>query len=110
MIRDFEALDDQNLIIHGAGSRAYHVVLPTPVINLDREFSIGVLDAALGAVAPDGRICPYGGDAIIVEGPITERVPIRSIESLTVEQLEALRVRFGEDESGEDLVTGTVIQ
>jgi hypothetical protein len=109
-IRDFEALDDQNLIIHGPGSRAYHVVLVTPVNNLDREFAIGVLDAALGPVVPDGRICPYGGDAIIVEGPITERVPIRSIESLNDSQLESLRVEFGEEESGDDLVTTTVIE
>jgi hypothetical protein len=109
-IQDYERLDDQNLIIYGPGSRAYHVVLTTPSNNIDSEFSIGVLDATMGDWIPDGRICPYGGDAIIIDGPIVETIPIRSIESLDAGTLENLQVEFGAIESAGDLVTGTVIQ
>lgn len=109
-IRSFEGLDDQNLIIEGPGSRAYHVVLVTPSTNLTHEYRIGVLDAATGVISPDGRICNYGGDAIIIDGPIVETIPIRSIELIDATELEALEIQFGIIESADDLVTGTVIE
>ena len=100
-VRDYATLDDRNLIIYGAGRRAYHVVLATPSINLESEYRLGIFDR-------DGRICPFGGDAIIVQGPITERIPIRSIERLTDEAETALKVRFGKEEAAtEDLLTVT---
>ena len=108
-IRDYESLDDQNLIIYGSGNNAYHVVLTTRSINLASEFQIGVLDAALGGVTDD-RICPYGGDAIIIDGPIVERIRILSIERLDAAALEALKIQFGKEEAADDLVTETVIQ
>ena len=108
-IRDYTALDDQNLILYGPGRRPYHVVLVTRAIGLESEFRIGVYDrdAALGGIS---RICPYGGDAIIVDGPFTERVPIRSIELIDDDGVEALRVRFGQAEpAADDAVTVTEI-
>ena len=109
-IRDFTALDDQNLILYGPGRRPYHVVLVTPAINLESEFSIGVYDrdAGLGGVS---SICPYGGDAIIIDGPFTERISIRSIERLDDAAVEALLVEFGEIEpAAEDAVTVTELE
>jgi hypothetical protein len=109
-VRDYTALDNRNLILYGTGNRPYHVVLATPAIDLEREFSIGVYDgdAALGGVS---RICPYGGDAIIIDGPITERIPIRSIEQIDDVGVEALLVRFGKaDAADDDEVTVTEIQ
>jgi hypothetical protein len=109
-VRDYTALDNRNLILYGQGRRPYHVVLTTPAIDLEREFSIGVYDrdAAFGGIS---RICPYGGDAIIIDGPITERIPIRSIEAIDDTQVEALLVRFGKAEpADEDEVTVTEIQ
>jgi hypothetical protein len=109
-VRDFTPLDNQNLILYGPGNRPYHVVLATRAIDLEREFSIGVYDgdAGFGGV---GRICPYGGDAIIIEGPITERIPIRSIEQIDDTDVDALLVRFGKAEpADDDEVTVTEIQ
>ena len=103
-IRDFEVLDDQNLILFGPGRRAYHIVLATPSLNVDHEIAIGIYDT-------DGRICSFGGDAIIVDGPIRERISIRRITSLNDAELEAIMVEFGKEEAAdEDTVTVTEIE
>lgn len=103
-VRDFTTLDNRNLIIHGAGRRAYHVVLASPSFDIEHEYRIGIYDR-------DGRVCPYGGDAIIVQGAITERISIRSIEAIDETQLENLLVRFGKQEAAsEDLVTVTDVE
>lgn len=109
-VRDFTALDNRNLILYGPGNRPYHVILVTPSIDLESEFRIGVFDrdAAFGGIS---RICPYGGDAIIVDGPIRERIPIRSIEEIDDTRAEALKVRFGVIEAAdEDAVTVTELE
>jgi hypothetical protein len=102
-VRDYDVLDDQNLIIYGPGSSAFHVEMTTPSNNLRSEIAVGILDN-------DGRICPYGGDAILVDGPIPERIPIRSIEALDEADVEALMVRYGVIEAAGDAVTVTQIQ
>jgi Family of unknown function (DUF6491) len=102
-VRDFTALDNRNLILYGPGNRAYHVVLTSPSFDLEREYEIGIYDR-------DGRICPFGGDAVIVRGTFTERIPIRSIEAISDEDADALKVRFGKEGAApEDLVTVTDI-
>lgn len=102
-VRDFTALDNQNLILYGPGNRAYHVVLTRPSFDLEHEYEIGIYDR-------DGRICPFGGDAVIVQGTFTERITIRSIEAISDEAVDALKVRFGkEGATPEDLVTVTDI-
>jgi Family of unknown function (DUF6491) len=88
MLTDWRPLDRQNLILFAGGHQAYHVVLFSPAMGLDFSVMIGVYDR-------DGRICPYGGDAIIVDGPIPERIPIRSIRRLTDAELDELYVQFG---------------
>ena len=108
-IRDYYSLDDQNVILYGIGRQAYHVILSTPAIDLQREFTIGVVDGGLGAPG-DGRICPYGGDAILVDGPIRQTVPIRSIERIDDTAVEALKVRFGQIDGAEAEITTTEIQ
>jgi len=100
-VRDYATLDDQNLILYGPGRRAYHVVLVMPSFDLEHEYQIGIFDR-------DGRICPFGGDAIIIQGPITERIPIRSIRALSEDEEFALKASFGKEEAApEDLVTVT---
>jgi len=109
-VRDFTALDNRNLILYGPGNRPYHVVLTRPAMGLEREFSIGVYDADAG-FGGIGRICPYGGDAIIIEGPFTESILIRSIEQIDDTAVEALMVRFGKAEpTDDDDLTVTEIQ
>lgn len=105
-IRDFSALDERNLILDGPGSRAYHVVLATPSFSLESEFTIGLIDRD-----GDGRICPYGRDRVLIDGPLTEQVTIRSIEQISADEVEGLRVRFGLEEAApEDLVTVTEVE
>jgi hypothetical protein len=87
-LRDWRPLDDANLVLFGSGRTPYHVELFRPAIGLSFNVMIGVYDR-------DGRICPYGGDAIIVDGAMPDRVPIRSIKRLTDEQLDELYVQFG---------------
>jgi hypothetical protein len=105
-IRDFSTLDNRNLILDVAGSRAYHVVLAMPSFSLESEFSIGLVDRD-----GDGRICPFGRDRILIDGPLAEQVSIRSIERISEEEIEALRVQFGLEEAApEDSVTVTEIE
>ena len=105
-IRDFSALDNSNLILDGPGSRAYHVVLATPSFSLESEYTIGLIDRD-----GDGRICPYGRDRVLIDGPLTEQVSIRSIEQISEDQVEGLRVRFGLEEAATaDSVTVTEVE
>jgi hypothetical protein len=103
-VRDYDTLDDANLIVYGPGSTAYHVVLTTPAIDLEGEFVIGIYDDG------DGRVCPYGRDAILVDGVVREEIRIRSIERIEDEDVEALMVRFGVSESDEESVNVEQIQ
>jgi hypothetical protein len=87
-LRDWRPLDNENLILFANGRRPYHVELFMPAFSLTYEVMIGVYDR-------DGRICPYGGDAIVIDGVLPERIPIRSIRRLTDTELDALYVEFG---------------
>jgi hypothetical protein len=87
-LSDWRPLDNENLILFTIGHAPYHVRLNRPAFGLDYSAVIGVYDR-------DGRICPYGGDAIIVDGSFSERVMIRSIRELDDSQLQALYVAHG---------------
>lgn len=91
-IDDYDALDSNDLVIYGPADTAYHVVLASPSNQIEGEIAIGVRDDG------DGRLCPYGLDSILVEGPLFEEIRIRSIESLDEGELEVLLVEFGEIE------------
>jgi hypothetical protein len=103
-IRDYRALDNRNLIVYGMGRRPYHVVLASRSMNVEHEFTIGVYDDG------DGRVCPYGRDAILIDGVIPERIQIRSIEEITADEVEALEVEYGLVESADDAVTVTEVE
>lgn len=102
-VRDFDVLDERNLILYGPGQSAYHVELASASTFIRNEVAIGIFDT-------DGRICPYGGDAIIIEGPLNERIPIRSITGLSAADVEGLKVEFGIIEAAGDAVTVTPIE
>jgi hypothetical protein len=87
-LRDWRPLDDRNLILFGNGRRAHHVELVRPAFGLTFDVMIGVYDR-------DGMICPYGGDAIVIDGPMPDRIAIASIKRLSDDELDALYVRFG---------------
>jgi hypothetical protein len=87
-LHDWRPLDDENLILFASGRRPYHVELVRPASGLSYDVMIGVYDR-------DGRICPYGGDAIVIDGIIPERISIRSVRRLTAEQLDEVYLAFG---------------
>lgn len=87
-MRDWRPLDDRNLILFANGRRPYHVELVRPAMGLSFGIMLGVYDR-------DGRICPFGGDAIVVDGAIPDRIPIRSITRLSPEELEAVYIEYG---------------
>ncbi|MGW8368486.1 MAG: hypothetical protein ACWGPN_07380, partial [Gammaproteobacteria bacterium] len=90
----------------GSGTLGYfYAVLVTPALDMSHEFAIGILDRDR-----DGRICPYGGDSILIDGLVRERISIRSIERISDEQAEFLKMEFGLTESSEDQVIVTPIE
>ena len=93
-IRDYSPLDDQHLLIHGAGKRAYFVTLFRPTFEMRGSIS-------LGFDSRDDQLCPYGGDSIVFGGISNERVNVQSISRLTAEQEEQLLIRYGKREPAE---------
>lgn len=87
-VRDYAALDDRHLLIRASGKRNYLVTLLHR--SLDLRSSMG-----LGFSSRDDQLCPYGGDAIVVEGLSRETVGIRAISRVDDEQADELMVRFG---------------
>jgi hypothetical protein len=87
-LHDWRPLDDSNLILFADGRRPYHVELVRPAMGFSYEVMIGVYDR-------DGRICPYGDDAIVVDGVIPEQIAIRSMRRLTDRQLDEFCAEFG---------------
>jgi len=88
-LRDWRPLDDSNLLLFTTGRTPYLVELFRPAMGLTFNVMIGVYDR-------DGRVCPYGGDDIIINnGFMRERIPIRSMRRLSDEELDEVYVRFG---------------
>lgn len=87
-LRDWRPLDDENLILFAQGRRPYHVELVRPATNLSRNARIGVYDR-------DGSICAAGGDAIVIDGAIPDRIRIGSLRRIERGELDALYTEFG---------------
>jgi hypothetical protein len=88
LLRDWRPLDDEHLLLFGPGHTAYLVQLVRPAFDLSFNDFIGVYDR-------DGSICPFGGDAVVIRGPMPERISIRSMQRLDDAQLDEVYVRFG---------------
>ena len=87
-LRDWRPLDNEHLLLFGPGHTAYLVELVRPAIGLSFNISIGVYDR-------DGNICPYGGDSIVILGPMRDRISIRSMKRLDDAELDEVYVKFG---------------
>lgn len=87
-ITDWRPLDNMNLVVFSGIRQAYHVQLTMRSMSLRFEDMIAFTDR-------DGRICPYGGDSVVVNGALRERIPIASIRRLTEGQLEELYRSYG---------------
>lgn len=91
-IRDYQVLDDSNLIITERVNRKYHVVLAHRAFGLRSTWQIGF--RSLGS-----RICANSADLVYNDGLAgPEEVMIRSIRQLSPEDLDDLLVRFGKKE------------
>lgn len=49
----------------------------------------------IGVASRDGWLCPYGGDALVVDSMSREHLSIRGISRINAEQAEDLLIRYG---------------
>jgi hypothetical protein len=93
-VHGWKAIDDQTLIVWSPSRNCpYLVETASRCIGIRFAEDIGFYDR-------DGRVCPYGGDAVIVPGPAGDHCSIASITRLSPGELEILL----EDDSDLDKV------
>ena len=91
-IRDYQVLDESNLIITEGVKRKYHVVLTRRAFGLRSTWRIGFHSMS-------GRVCANSADLIFNDGLTgPESVRVRSIRQLSPEDLDDLLIRFGKKE------------
>ena len=91
-IRDYQVLDEANLIVTAGVSRKYHVTLTRQAFGLRSTWRIGF--QAVG-----GMVCPMRADLVVYDsftGP--ERIRVRTIRQIDPDEHEDLLVRFGKKE------------
>ncbi len=88
-IRDYQVLDDRNLIVTAGAKRKYHVQLSRQAFGLRSNWKIGFR-------SPAGRICSGTGDVVVDDSfGSKETIQISSIREVEADQLNALLVQFG---------------
>ena len=88
-IRDYQVLDDRNLIVTAGAKRKYHVELMRRADGLRSNWRIAFK-------SPMGHICSGSGDLVVRDGfDRLESIPIRSIRLLEPDEIDDLLVRFG---------------
>jgi hypothetical protein len=90
-IRDYQVLDDSNLIVTGAAKRKYHVILSRRAFGLASTWRIAFRSSS-------GRICSGFSEVVVDDGIGAEVINIRSVRQLTPEEHDDLLVRFGKKE------------
>ena len=90
-IRDYQVLDDANLVVTGGSNRKYHVWLSRRAIGLRTSWKIGFRSTS-------GRICGGFDDILVDDGFGAERIRIAGIRQLAPEEYDELMVRFGKRE------------
>jgi thiosulfate/3-mercaptopyruvate sulfurtransferase len=90
-IRDYQVLDDANLIVSGSGNRKYHVALSRRAIGLRSSWKIGFRSVT-------GRICARSGELVVDDRMGPESIRIAAIRQLTPDEHRELLVRFGKIE------------
>ena len=88
-IRDYQVLDDRNLIVTAGAKRKYHAQLSRPAFGLRSNWKIGFR-------SPTGRICSGMGDVVVDDSfGSKETIQISSIREIEPDELNALLVQFG---------------
>jgi len=90
-IRDYQVLDDANLVVTAGGKQKYHVTLRGRAIGLGSSGRVGFRSTT-------GRICAGFGEIVVEDVMGPERIRIASIRLVTPDELNALLVRFGKIE------------
>jgi len=93
-IRDYQPLDNRNLLVKAGGRRTYFVTLAVSSFEMRSSFRLGV-------ESTDSWLCPYGGDRIVFGGLSEMGNSVRSISRITPEQEEELLIRYGKMEPPE---------
>ncbi len=110
-IRNYQVLDDSNLIVTGSGKRTYHIELASRAFGLRSSWSIGFRSGT-------GLICSTGSALVVSEGFGSQQYStrLRSVRQITPDELEDLLVRFGKKEPeeqqapAEEEVTGAEVE
>ena len=97
-IRDYQVLDESNLIVTEQAKRKYHVILNRRAFGLKSTWHIAFRSQS-------GRICSAFSDLIVDDGFRREAIGIRSVKRLTPEEYDDLLVRFGKKEPGVNQTT-----
>lgn len=98
-IRDYQVLDDKNLIVSAGANRRYHVELSRRAIGLHSNWSIGF-------VSQTGRICADWGEVLVDDGfRRKETIRLSSIREIGPDELDALLVQFGKKEPENEQTT-----
>lgn len=87
-IRDYEVLDDGNLIVTGGVKRKYHVALMRRAFGLRSSWRIGFQTRS-------AQVCPGFSDLVFDDGTGLQSIQVSSIRALTPEEYDDLLVRFG---------------
>jgi len=88
-IRDYQVLDDKNLIVTAGGKRKYHAQLSRNAFGLRSNWNIGFRSST-------GRICSGTGEVVVGDSfGNKETIRISSIKEVGPDELNALLVQFG---------------
>ena len=90
-IRDYQVLDESNLIVTGTARRKYHIVLSRRAFGLRSTWHIAFQSSS-------GQVCSAFSDLIVDDGMGVDKIRIRSVRQLTPEEHDDLLVRFGKKE------------
>lgn len=88
-IRDYQVLDDGNLIVTAGAKRKYHVQLSRKAFGLRSNWKLGFR-------SPTGRICSGTGDVVVDDSfGSKETIRISSVKEVEVDELNSLLIQFG---------------
>jgi len=91
-IRDYQVLDESNLIVTASVKRKYHLELSRRAFGLRSTWQIGFR-------SPVNRICTGSGELVVDDGfGRTDSIHIRSVRELGPDELDELLIRFGKKE------------
>lgn len=88
-IRDYQVLDDKNLVVTAGGKRKYHIQLSRKAFGLRSNWKIGFR-------SPTGRICSGTSDVVVDDSfGSKETIQISSIREVGPDELNVLLIQFG---------------